>query len=136
VLAGSETQVVSMTGLVQTSREGDRKIDISMHQWRLVELFEGGLNICIPNPCRVVWGHPPPQGFFVIFTNKQSILVPSDKIVKAKNEHLLTKTNGAREISFKLIFCLVEISNIKSADTSTTTLNYTQGNSLSLSLCE
>ena len=61
----------------------------------------------------------------------------SDKIVKAKKEHLLTKTNGARELSFKLIFCLVEISNIKSADTSTITLNYTQGNilSLSLSLC-
>ena len=64
-----------------------------------------------------VWGHPPPQDFFAFFTNKRSILVHSDKMVKAKKEHLLTKTNGARELSFKLIFCLVEISNIKSADT-------------------
>jgi hypothetical protein len=76
-------------------------------------LFEGGLNVCIPNPKRGVWGHPPPQDFFVIFTNKRSILVHSDKIVKSKKEHLLTKTNGTRELSFKYIFCLVEISNIK-----------------------
>ena len=110
-----------------------RLLDPSGGWWNL---FEGGLNVCIPNPKRGVWGHPPPQDFFVIFTNKRSILVHSDKIVKAKKEHLLTKTNGARELSFKLIFCLVEISNIKSADTSTITLNYTQGNILSLSVCE
>ena len=59
----------------------------------------------------------------------------SDKIVKAKKEHLFTKTNGARELSFKLIFCLVEISNIKSADTSSITVIYTQSNILSFSVC-
>jgi hypothetical protein len=56
-------------------------------------LFEGGLNVGIPKPCRGGLGASSPQDFFVIFTNKQSILMHSDKI-KAKQNIYLQRRMG------------------------------------------